>query len=77
MTRAERKAYMKQYKKENAYRIKQYMAEYHESHKEQEKSYYEKNKEKINAYSRKYYQEHKDQWKDIYTPRAIVKGAKK
>ena len=53
----------------------EYQRKYHRTHKEQAKAYYQKNKERINAYSRKYYRENKFMWEDIYTPRAIRKGA--
>ena len=77
MTKEERKIYNERYRKENAYRLKQYRTEYHKTHKEQEKAYREKHREKYMAYNKKYYAENKDLWQDFYRPRAIIKGAKK
>ena len=58
------------------YQKLEYQRRYNAEHKEQLKAYYQKNKEKINAYSKKYYRKNKDMWQDIYSPRAIIKGAK-
>ena len=58
------------------YQKLEYQRRYNAEHKEQLKAYYQKNKEKINAYCKKYYRENKELWQEVYTPRAIIKGAK-
>jgi hypothetical protein len=55
----------------------EYQRKYNQAHKEQRKAYYEKNREKYNAYNRKYYRENKNLWEEFYSPRAIVKAARK
>ena len=55
----------------------EYQRKYAATHKEQSKAYYQKNKKRINAYSRKYYKENKFMWEEFYTPRAIIKAARK
>jgi hypothetical protein len=77
MTKEERKEYNERYRKENAYRLQLYRAEYHKTHKEQEKAYRQKHREKYVAYNKKYYRENKDLWEDFYRPRQIIKESKK